>query len=494
MKTERESRIPRLLVGVTAALGLVGLMGTRAEAQAAPNPPQAGPARDLAARYRFRQAFGNQPGSISQYQVAFRENRTFIVETAQGTPRRDEFVRTARFTERPVDIGPIDDRLVASVARQYGQASVKPDPFPKRGKIRPLMSDLVLWIKPKPGAGPEILVLNPPKLFREEEYDFATNDPFYPNFALTLPSDQAVGLDMSWRVPNIALEALLGMRVLGGTVSATLKDVRPSGSGGGGQVALIAVTGELRAVQNQKVGPVETRLNAEIQFTFTPGARDAGAPVDTPVDAVGGITKVRLAQSSSTQGQTLDRDLLLQCRWPGDGPTLEPPPKPPKPTRENSWLTWIDPDGRFYLSYPQTFGLDLSDLARDILHLKGFPGPPTGDLIDLTFKPDEQVRPDDEFTQRTKGLHEIFIVRASPAPDRIDTKGWTNGAAVQHLEVKLTDRNGIQFMRELYVLQFPKNDSLIVDAATPSTEAQAFRAQVEEILKTFHLGIPPQEQ
>ncbi len=327
--------------------------------------------------------------------------------------------------------------------------------------------------------------MNPPKLFREEEFKFAADTPFYPNFSMVLPADQAVGLDSTWPVSGLAVEALVQMPFLGGQVSATLKDVKPAGPGGTEQVAVISVTGRVLTDEG------ETALNAEVQFTFTP-QRPAGGnvPADAPIDAVGGISKVRLAQSSRLAPKTINRDLLLQCRWPGAGAALEVPSAPPQPTRENSWLTWVDSEGRFYFSYPQIYGLKWDGREPNEFHLVQAPLG-EADLVSFTFKPGEAVRPDEVFQEATKALKEdLFTVRTSPAPDRLDTSGWNTGAEVQHMEAKLTDTAGRQLVREVYVLLFPKNDSLIVTATTPTIEVQAFRSRVEEILKTFHLGTP----
>lgn len=328
--------------------------------------------------------------------------------------------------------------------------------------------------------------MNPPQLFREEEFRFVADTPFYPNFVMALPADQAVGLDMSWQVSGLAVESLVGMPILGGTASATLKDVQPLAAGGNEQVAMISLTGRVLTDKG------ETAVNAEIQFTFTPQTpADPKTPADAPIDAPGGITKVRLAQSSRGERETIERDLLLQCRWPGEGTPLEVPATPPKPTLENSWLTWVDAEGRFYFSYPQTFALIWSPRAANEIQLRQGVTVIDSDLVSMTFLPGQQPRPDDIFQQIMKGLREdLFTVRASPAPDRLETKDWTTGAEAQHLEAKLTDSSGRQFIREFYVLQFPKNDSVVVTAATPTIQAQAFRTRVEDILKTFHLGAP----
>ncbi|HEU5115111.1 MAG TPA: hypothetical protein VFT74_00395, partial [Isosphaeraceae bacterium] len=189
--------------------------------------------------------------------------------------------------------------------------------------------------------------------------------------------------------------------------------------------------------------------------------------------------------------KTINRSLVLQCRWPGGEANLEVPAAPPEPTRENSWLTWVDPKGRFYFSYPQIYGFKWDGKNPSVFYLAQAPVG-QADLVSFKFKPDETVRPDDVFQEATASLKaELFTaVRTSPAPDRLDTSDWNTGAEVQHMEAKLTDPTGRQLVREIYVLQFPKNDTLIVGATTPTSEVQAFRSRVEEVLKTFHLGTP----
>lgn len=497
MKTERSNRANGIRFGVPAVLflALAFLSGFASPVQGQANPPEADQPtnRNLGTRYLFQQSFGGPAPALSQYQVAFRETKKETSGRAQGAPHRSEFLSVARYTEKPVDVGPIDNRMVSSVVRKYDQADVKPAPYVKPG-APPWLSRLTLWIKPRPQSYPEILVLNPPQMFLEEEYEFAASaTPFYPNLALLLPTQEAVGLDRPWPVPALAVEALVGgLPVLQGSAEAVLKDVRPPAPGANEQVAVIGVTGRL--VTDDGLEQLDTQLNAEIEFTFTPAAPDPNQPADAPVNALGGISQVRRAATFQSANRSIEKNMVLQCRWPGNGPVLTAPPAPPRPSPENSWLTWIDEKGRFTFSYPQSLAFKWSPQQKDqktaIIRL--IEPESDGTFIQLEYFEGEQPRPDDIFQGFMKQFREeLFTVRDS-LPEKIDTQGWASpSAAVQHLEAKLTDREGRQFMREFYVVQFTKNATLVVVANTTSPEIQAFRTQIESILKTFRLGTPP---
>ncbi len=134
---------------------------------ATPRPgtePAQAPARDLTTRYLLVETYSARDGEadrgLTQYQVAFRETVTESRDQAQGAPTSQVTVRQARFTERPVEVGPGDDRMVSVLVRRYEAARVDPNPWAKAGTA-PLMADLTVWFESLPGSAPTHPLVDP---------------------------------------------------------------------------------------------------------------------------------------------------------------------------------------------------------------------------------------------------------------------------------------------------------------------------------------------
>lgn len=479
------------------------------------------PARDLTTRYLLIETYSENDGGaaqgLSQYQVAFRETVTELRDNPQGAPDQQVTTRQARFTERPIEVGPGDNRMVSALIRRYGAARVDPNPWARAGGA-PLMDGLTVWYEPPSGGLSRILSLTPGRSLLEQEYRFAKGNPLVSDLAYILP-EFPVQIYDAWPVDRRGLSALLSTPVAQGNVQAKLADVRPAGEDAGAeQVAVINLGGEVVTQQ----GP--TQLNVQIEFTFTPsppgnaGAGGAAATAvderaDTPVEGHGGITKVRLAQVTTVPRQGADgplggttrRSMVLQRRWPGDGPPIERPKVPPEATPENSWLTFVDLDGRFSIRYPQEYVHDYGAGLHNLVVFRKAVGPTPGrpDSLVLGFFDEQLPRADTVFPGFFEKHRQYGFEVRSTAPVHLPADQWP-GMDVNRVEAALTpDPNAAaanpaagQLPQRLhfdgYLLLFTRKAALTAEAVTAQDRAATFRDEVEAILKTFRLGTPGQ--
>lgn len=473
------------------------------------------PARDLTTRYLLAErhtppARGQAPAAgpgRGPYQVAYRESETLSEENAQGAPARHSAVRQARFSERPVETGPADDRMVTALVRRYEAARVQTDDRdPPAGP--PPVADLTVWVESAPGTMPRVLVLDEGRSLRESDFLFITRrTPYTPDLAYLLP-EFPVRLYDTWPVDRRGLNALLAGGVGQSDIKARLAEVRPAaadevGPGvAGAQVALIDLSG------TAQTGRGEARLNARLEFTFVPGPAEPDAGPDAALDARGGVSKVRLAQVTTLPrqgadgplGQSIRRELVLQRRWPGDGPPLAAPASAPAATPENSWVTYVDPDDRFHLRHPQEYLPD-TRFGADTLALTAN-RPEGADLVILTFFDGDQPRIDRVFQEAFERKRQAGFRVQPTAPQTLPTDQWP-GAEVHRVEAALTPdaaappanpaaRLPQRLHFDGYLLLFTRNAALTAEAITAQARAAAFRDEVESILQTFRLGAPDQ--
>ena len=466
-----------------------------ADAKKAGDPPAVDPdapkvISDLAARYRLVERYTNRSekaplGSTGQYQVAFRET------TTSDDPRMKEpRVVQAIFSERPADVSPVDERVVTDSIRHYTSVTLTPDPWKDRKDRRPL-EDLTVWYHEVVGENPMVLVLTPDRQLRDEEYKFAFDYAFVTGLAFLLP-EQPVRVGESWKVSRPGAVALVNDLVRDGSLTAKLTEVRVYPKNPKTQFAIITITGRLVTGDSDVY---DTALNARVEFAFTPSAK--GGPVE---DAAGAIEKLRLGQVSTlrvaglTKTLTKKRELSLDLRRPGGDPILAIPKPAPQATPENSWLTFVDPKGRYQLRHPQGFSPKFvrdQPNSVDLTYPRGRESPP--DIIRLTFVDKPGGRPEDSFKLlvedwRKRGT-EVQLGRSEKLPEA----DWPN-LSIHHMEAALNenDLSGRPTRRyfETYVIQFPRNVSLYINASTFQEQPEAFRADVRAMLKTVQLGAP----
>ena len=466
-----------------------------ADAKKAGDPPAADPdapkiVSDLATRYRLVERYTNRLekaplGATGQYQVAFRETTT-----SDDAKVKEPRVVQAIFSERPAEVSPVDERVVTDSVRHYTSVSITPDPWKDRKDRRPL-EDLTIWYRELVGEAPMVLVLSPGRPLRDEEYRFAIDYAFVTGLAFLLP-EQPVRVGESWKIGRPGAVALINDLVREGSLTAKLVEIRVYPKDPKRQFAVITIAGRLVTGDSDVY---DTAVNARVEFAFTPAGK--GDPV---VDAAGAIEKLRLGQVSTlrvaglTKTVTKRRDLSLDLRRPGGEPILPIPKPTPQATPDNSWLTYVDPKGRYQLRHPQgfqpTFVRDLPN-SIDLRYPHGVETPP--DIIRLTFVDKPAGRPDDSF----KLLVEDWRKRGTDVQlglsEKLPDAEWPD-LSVHHMEAALTenDPSGRPARRyyDAYVMQFPRNVSLFINATTFQDQPDAFRADVRALLKTVKLGAP----
>jgi hypothetical protein len=468
-------------------------------------PPPAGDI-DLNLRYRFREPYATEPGGegISQYEVAFREESETVDQVEQGAPVRSQRVVHVRYTEHPAEVGPGDERFVPALVRRYDGARITPNPLEKYPAGAHFLEDLTIWYETHRGEYPDQIVLTPDRPLLMAEYKFSTDAvPWMPNLAYLLP-EEPVRLHDTWLIPETPLTALLGINVVSGSVRAELLSVAPAPDGGR-QVATIGLGGSVATDLGQ------TLVNARILYTFAPVEprkaparrfRDEGPVEDGEVlEGVGGITEVRLAQDSTWRGdeqtlpRTVKRRLVLQRRWPGQGAPLALPEKRPVATPENSWVVSIAPGGKFHLKHPHEMTPDYQFFVQpNQLGLRAPDNAPPA-LVVFELLEGEQPRPDAIFETMIQEKRQGGFQVLETAPAHLPS-GAFPGMDVYRREAAVTApaaAGSANIPRQHfvgYVAQFPRNLTLTVRASTLDDRPNAFRDQVESMLKTFRLGPP----
>ena len=490
--SHRRSGVPLL-----AALAL--LAGSNLRAQEPAKTPAVEPGApkivsDLAARYRLVERYSNPlekapPGSVGQFQVAFRETTTY--DDPKATEPR---VVQAIFSERPVDVSPVDERIVTDSIRHYTSVTITPDPWKDRKDRRPL-EDLTIWYREVTGEAPLVLVLSPDRLLREEEYKFAINYAFVKNFAFLLP-EQPVRVGEAWKVSPAGTVALTNDVLRGGTLTAKLTEVRVYPKDPKTHVAVITVSGKL---VTGDLDVSDTTVSARIEFAFVPAGQGDGI-----IDAPGAVDKVRRSQVSVlrvpglTKAPTKKSELSLDRRRPGNDPPLTIPKTAPQPTPENSWLTFVESKGRYQLRHPQGFQPEYhanrpnQPNTIDLEYSHGDEAPP--DIVRMTYVDKPQGRPEDSFKILVDEWRKQGVDVQLGLSEKLPDADWP-GLSVHHMEAALTEtdpktRRPTRRYFDAYVIGFPRNVSLFIVATTYQDQPETFRSQVRTMLKTLKLGAP----
>lgn len=486
--------------GVCLAVGLWGaaVAATAAQDPADPTAPATNPAQDadLTTRYRFSERYGVPgsrgltPGSLTHYEVAFRETESVSVQGPDG-PVKQDFSRVGRYTECPSDVGPIDYRQVAAVVRRYDAAKVAPDPWAKL-EGPSLMYDLTIRLAPSAAGPPAVLLLTPGRLLYEQEYRFAVSNPFTPSYGQILP-DEPVRLYDEWTLSRAGVSALLGLDASGGAVTGQLKEIKTDPSGI--KRALIAIKGETL------VGTGRVEINAELEFLFTPQKGRAARGEDPPIEARGGTSKLRLASKTTAPGskdgaasRVQNRELIVQRRWPAPGVPLGAPSPLPERTIQNSWLTYVDPQGRFHFRHPQDLQIQGGGPNQVVLAARSFGGGSFQTLLTLGFQPDQSPAADAVF-QEAYGLYQERGYEVLPVPARkLPADQWA-GAEATVAEARLNPGKVTNLLRDAprlhyvgYVLKFPQKGGVVASGLSGQDATNTFKVMLESLMKTFRLG------
>jgi hypothetical protein len=176
------------------------------------------------------------------------------------------------------------------------------------------------------------------------------------------------------------------------------------------------------------------------------------------------------------------------------------PRDPPKPTQENSWLTYVDPKQRFSFQHPQEF-FKPSELRYpstvsgpnklELIHWQ--PGARV-DHITIELLPQELRKPDDVKKAVLDDWKEKKLEFLEGSGLWLPENLWP-GMKTYRFEAAIvakgrTTRNIDRLHFDCYVIHFVPNSTLVVSAMTPQDPPIRFRKDVEGMLKTFQWGAP----
>jgi hypothetical protein len=522
----RQKTVGALLLATTLAILVWQQSGLAQDANSGLPGPQ-GDAQSLSAHYRFLEGYTDDPaktGLLNQYQVAYRETIKLIRDKPQGDPDTDQLVVQTIYTERVVKAA-ISGQL-SDVIRRYEKAN-----FKTTVEIRPyktmFLEGLTVLYRFQPGR-PQVLSLTGRQL-REREYASICQETFLPILTTILPR-QAVRVGDTWSIPQMAAWALLGSQPTeeGYDLNGELVGVRKDATGTS-MTAVIGVKGQCVVQQ----GP--SGINAVIHFTFEtsspeasssptsrspaaggePTASKAAGRPSTPgiYDAKGYISKVSLAQESNqalSQGndrrkQLARRELILERRLlaqaPGGIGSLEVPNPLPQATPSNSWLIYDDPQGRFHLLHPQELNLDRQHPDGGITLLDRRPD--RQDLITLTLVPKSGDPQRDRLAadplQESKRIEDEWKrsgEKVLPGPQgwlpetdwaTLKRKVYRIEAAIMSAGDPASPPSGRTYV-DHYIVQFSRNEAMIMSATTSRDPHIAFRDMAEALIKSFEFG------
>ncbi len=522
-------RLPRLLVvlitlgaTISVAHGQAGLPRGPVPArkgQVAPNGIPAAPKLsedglpgksivDLTNRYHFSEHYTSReesvaPGLVGQYQVAVREVQRDRLETPEGPGKPTETTRSTIFVERPAEVSSLGN--VTSSIRQYQRMVVNPDEPGVAGNQR--LEGMVIWYHPRAVEPPLLLNLTPDRRMSDREFDLARRHIFTPNLVALLPT-QSVRVGDTWRPLRKAVTTLFNdSSARSDTIGGRFSDVRRS-EDGKTTYAIFLFTGR----GTNEVG--EITFTAQVTFTFpTPGA--SPQPGDAPaakrtdeslVDARGAITELRMGRVMSgvlTGGKLTSEKFrteheVILARKLGADPQTGPLKliEPPAITEANSWLTYVDPKGRFWFQHPQElslperyqFGVKMG--IDSLVLLRGRPEGRDYVRIDAFAKDPTPESLKEALNAQWKHLNVEVVPGAEewlPEAEWPMMKVYRIEAALK-TQSKLARTTRMHY--DAYLIQLTKESAVMVVGTTTRDAVAAFRKDLEQTIRTLRLGKP----
>jgi hypothetical protein len=527
------SHVTSAILALLVALVLVGrdepALG-QAQEPAAANPAEpASDKQDVSQRYRFLERYSTtddptRPELLIQYKVGFRENVKRTREKPQGAPDRDDVSSQCIYTERVAKLG--KGGLVAEVVRHYDKFNLKTSLDIPRYKTK-LLEGLTVLLRVLPRSPLQVVCLAPSRQLRRQEYILVVQESFLPGLANILPR-KASRVGDTWPVPREAASVLVG-EIPGDEdydLTAEILEVHKNGAGPS-MVAVIGVKGRLVVSE----GP--SGINTRLQFTFLPSEVTAppraridgettkekasgtpaspGGRVEAAIDAKGYISKISMAQEITVPlpgndgrlKQNIRRDLVLERKVVQAGEVevfLEVPDPEPVANVSNSWLIYDDPQGQYHFLHPQQMqvtmnysagGIDLVEQRHegpDAIHLSLLPKTQDPQRDRLAADPIQMKKllEDDWKRQRQKVV---------PGPSSwLPEADWSPlKRKVYRIEAALipeSDRSpsGGRIYFDQYIVQFTRDEAVVVTAMTTRDPHVQFRETVESIIKSFDLG------
>jgi hypothetical protein len=465
---------------------------------------------DLSTRFRFIERYTPaeplaHPTDIGLYRAGARATHRTVTERPQGAPDRRESTTQIIYTERPSVVD--SSGVVTDTVRRYDRFKIS-SPSEDIPAFQDSLDGLTVWYKSRPGSFPFLMSLTDGRRLTEKDYEYTAHQIFLPDLSTVLPTSPT-RVDDRWPLTKEAQRVLFGYRPSqASTIYAKLQDVQKSPKGRG-YAAVIAISGTAKLPPKD----AEYTLNAQLVFSFPalPAAPAEGDVMEVP----GAITDLRLALVSKSFVPNSNRRLLRthtneltierQVEPIGAAP-LAVPAAPPVPTKENSWLTYDDPDGRFHFRHPQDYLPSREAAAEsdnsDAVILRDFPTSRTPEsritfeLIPKTgnAEADRNNRDPEFYVQQLKETWAEARAKVVQGPT-----GWLPEADWKSYNMKVygikaalkvgneTPRNDSRVFYDRFIVLFSRNECLVITATTPKDPPTTFRNEVEEILKSFKL-------
>jgi len=507
-----------LLPPVSAVL-LIGLAAGSGRATAQDPASSAGEIQALSLRYKFVERYAEtpdpaQPERLTQYQVGSREKIKMTRDLPQGAPEQLETTLQTIYTERVVSTRP--NGSASDVVRRYDQARLSTTvPSVRQYRNPGLLEQLTIWYRVNPGRPVDIFNLTEGRLLRQMEFDRIVKNPFLPQLASLLPTTPRRVGDV-WVVPRAVMALLLGEAPLDDEydISAELLEVRGAPAGGTALTAILGVKGSLMMMD----GPVA--LNARIHFDFQPPANE---PAEAPapgsaqpkraagiVEANGHISEVRMAETAviplDAEGRlklTRSRELVLERRLGDDSTLAVVVPEPPVNDQARTWVTYDDPQGRFHFAHPQGLriaqvypegGVDLVDRrldGQDVVQLSLVAKTGDAGRDRIAADPVEQQKAlSDQWKREGQDVLQGptgWLDDADWAP--LNRKVYRIEAALKPpADEGAPPIRGGRIYLDRYIVQFTRDQPLVVTAMTTRDPHVPFRDQVEAMIRSFTFG------
>jgi hypothetical protein len=485
----------------------------------------------LSVRYRFQERYSVAQDAarlelLSQYHVGTRETIKITTDKPQGAPDVQQSGLQTVYTERVAKLG--TDGSVGEVVRRFDRFNFKSTLDIPTTKTKWLEGLTVLFRPPQNRPEFRTLSLTPDRQLRQREYDAIGVQTFVPALRSVFPPGARRQGDR-WEVPLQGARALTGETPIteGFDLTAELVKIRKNESGTG-MIAEIGVRGQFELMDGSAA------VNAEVLFQFEPspiatralGDRPGAEPaakssspagrLEGQYDAKGYINRVRMAservmalpRSNGRIKRTVRRELLLARQLtppPGvPGGQLEVPNPLPEPTVQNSWLTYDDPQRRFHFRYPQELRLKptgndqvdlvhtISEVDSDVIHIELVPKTNDPQRDRLAADPEHERK---LLTDQWDKDKQEYVMNPSGWLPEAEWSTPTVKRRVNRFEAALKTANDARqapqagrIYYDQYIVQFARNEVLKVVAMTSQDPHLKFRAQTEDVIRSFEFG------
>ncbi len=497
--------------GLLALVMGLGLPRAHAQTEApAAKAAEGRPVADMGTRFQMLERYAiddaSRPGSVGQYRVGIRGTSKTVIEQPQGAPVQEDAINQTIYTERPARVSEIG--AVQATLRRYEAFRQTPSPS-IRPSQKPPLEGMSIWYQPHPGGDPLVLSLTDGRGLREFEYLAVHQQIFTPALVALLPV-QPSRIGDRWSVSKLGTWALLGESPGRGTALLAQLQVVQQAAEGTDWEAIITITGRVALPDG------DTAVNARLAFRFPPPPppdqeKEAKPIADhQTVQARGAITELRMttvvsslvSEANTRLKRTTTQKLTLARRFgPQAGEILAIPEAVPTATEDNSWLLFEDPEENFYFRHPQDFQLGpLTNRGDSAELLRGNPKAP--DRIEFLLQ-HKTGDPQADRNNRSPDFH-LKLLNETWNQQKQDIlrgpSGWLPDAdwapskmKVFRINAALRSSGGaakrdarVHF--DQYIVQFGREESLVVKSTTVQDPPANFRKQVEAILKTFRLG------